>query len=332
MATSISSSWRLAILVPCAFAGGCLFGGPKEAPPPGPVTQMNTEGVRRLEHGDSKGAEELFRRALADAELTDDLGGEAESWNNLGALARERGAAAEALVLHRKALALHRLAGGWEGEARTRNNCGAALLALGRFKDARAEFDEAAALYAQHDDRAGMARARVGVAAVLLREGKDARGALAAAREAKDAARGGDDKATLAAALANEAGALELMGDLGGARAACAAALAIDKAREAPGATASDLRTLGRIHEKQKDPGAAAGFYARAARAELRLGDIDGCERDLGRAIALARQAGRGEDAGECQAELDALRAERAKEKAKTAARGAANGSVPTSK
>jgi tetratricopeptide (TPR) repeat protein len=320
----------LPILALPALLAGCLFGGGKEPPPPGPVTQMNVEGVRRLEKGDPHGAEEMFEHALASAELTDDIAGEAEAWNNLGALARERGAPAEALGLHRRALALHRLAGSWDGEARTRNNLGAALLALGRVKEARAEFDAAAALYAAHDDRAGTARARVGVAAVLLREGKDLRGALAAAREAKAAAGDGDDKATLAAALANEAGALVLLGDLSGARGAGEAALGLDKAREAPAATAGDLRLLGQVHEKQKDAPGAAGLYARAARVERRLGDLDGCERDLGRAIALAREARLADEAGECQAELDALRAERAKEKA--AARPPAGASVPTSK
>jgi tetratricopeptide (TPR) repeat protein len=101
--------------------------------------------VRRLERGDAKGAEETFRDALEEAALVDDLQGQAEAWNNLGALAMARGRPDEALSCHRTALHFHRARGTPDlGEIRSRANAGAALLALGRV--AEAEIDLAAAL------------------------------------------------------------------------------------------------------------------------------------------------------------------------------------------
>jgi tetratricopeptide (TPR) repeat protein len=310
-------TFRALVAAPLAFfAAGC-FGGSNAVPPLTPAERLNQEGLRRLYANDTGGAEESFRRALAEAELRDDLRGEAEAWNNLGALARERGAAEEALAFHRKALALHGQAGGRAGpapesEARTRTNIGAALLALGHTSEAKAEFERAVALWAKLEHRAGLARAKASLALAILREAKEAKLALALAREAKTLAEDAEDDAGRAAALGVEGAALEAAGDLAAAREAYEAALEIDKARGAPAAIAEDLHALGRICERTNDAARAAGFYARASRVLRRMGNLDQCERDLEKAAALARASGRAAEAGECEAELRALRNARA--------------------
>src|SRR5439155_16426637 len=113
----------------------------------------------RVDRGDLAGSEEMLKRALAEAELLGDLEGEAEAWNNLGALALARGDAALALADHGRADRLHAPAGEKTAvAARTAVNRGAALLALGRVEQAVAEFSRARAIYDKLDDSPGVAK------------------------------------------------------------------------------------------------------------------------------------------------------------------------------
>lgn len=264
-------------------------GGPKNGPPPTAVERLNAEGVRRLDRGDDPGAEAMFRDALREAELVDDLGGEAQAWNNLGALALARGDLEQAFASHAAALRLHEQRGVRdEAEVRTRADLGTALLALGRTDDAQRQFDEAIAL-ATHLGRPDAALlAEVGRAAVLLRVGKAAEALEAAGRAATDAGRA-KDEAAKGGALAIQGVAFEATGRLDEAKRALERALDVDRARGAPRGVRDDLRALARVAERRGDAKRAAELLSRTARIARRLGDLAGASRDLDRAIALAR-------------------------------------------
>ncbi|HKQ68678.1 MAG TPA: tetratricopeptide repeat protein, partial [Polyangiaceae bacterium] len=159
-------------------------GGPKAQPPLTPAERLNAEALRRLERGDDLGAEAMMKGALKEAELVDDLVGEAEAWNNLGALAMARGNAREAWASHATALSLHQATGKRAlGEVRTRSNLGSALLGVGKVAEAKAQFEEAIRLAERLENPRAGRLARVGLAAALLANG-DAAGARALAETA----------------------------------------------------------------------------------------------------------------------------------------------------
>ncbi len=175
------------VLVLGTSASGC-FGGAREDDEQREAHEdsdhNNAEGLKRLRLGELDGAEEMFRRALAAAELLDDLERQAESWNNLGALEMARGAPQRALALHERAARLHARGDGEEkaaARARTAMNRGTALLGLGRHAEAAKAFAEAAAISDKEGDDLGVARGRVGTAAVALAR-NDKTAALATAR------------------------------------------------------------------------------------------------------------------------------------------------------
>jgi tetratricopeptide (TPR) repeat protein len=268
--------------------GAC--GGEAAARKPSSAERLNGEGVRRLERGDAKGAEETFRDALEEAALVDDLQGQAEAWNNLGALAMARGRPDEALSCHRTALHLHRARGERDiGEIRSRANAGSALLALGRIADAEVELESAVALASMLGRKDSALLAQVGLASVALHKKQPSR-AAALAKAAAETARGAGDFGALAAALAVEGAALDALGDAASARARFEEALEIDRKREAPFAVASDLRVLSRLAERRGDLGAASSYLARSARIARWMGDYERAERELRRALSLARE------------------------------------------
>lgn len=272
--------------------GAC--GGEIVSRKPSSAERLNGEGVRRLERGDAKGAEETFRDALEEAALVDDLQGQAEAWNNLGALAMARGRAEEALGYHRTALHLHRARGARDlGEVRSRANAGSALLALGRVAEAEIELAAAVALAAQLGQADSALLSQVGLASVALHKREPARAATLA-KAAAARARSAADFGALAGALAVEGAALDALGDSAAARARFEEALELDRRREAPFAVASDLRALSRIAERTGDLAAASSYLARSARIARWMGDYDRAERELRRALKLAREvAGR---------------------------------------
>ena len=269
--------------------GAC--GGEIAARKPSSAERLNGEGVRRLERGDAKGAEETFRDALEEAVLVDDLQGQAEAWNNLGALAMARGRPDEALSCHRTALHLHRARGERDlGEIRSRANAGAALLALGRVAEAEIELEAAVALASTLGRGDSALLAEVGLASVALFKKQPSRAAVVA-RAAASRARSASDFGALAAALAAEGAALDALGDAPLARARFEEALEIDRKREAPFAVASDLRALSRLSERSGDLAAASSYLARSARIARWMGDYARAERELRRALSLAREA-----------------------------------------
>jgi tetratricopeptide (TPR) repeat protein len=270
-------------------ASGC--GGQADAARPSAAQRLNGEGVRRLERGDAKGAEETFWDALEEAALVDDLQGQAEAWNNLGALAMARGKPEEALGCHRTALHLHRARRVRDlGEVRTRSNLGAALLALGRMPEAEVHLAAAVDLASELHQADAALLARVGLASLALHKKEAARAAELAKAAALDA-RKVEDFAALAAALAVEGAALDALGDPTGARARFEEALDLDRKREEPFAVANDLRFLSRIAERAGDTAAASSYLARSARISRWMGDYERAERELRRALKLAREA-----------------------------------------
>ncbi len=299
---------------PLALAAVLLLAGcgasPAARPPASAAYRYNGEGLRRLERGDLKGAGEMFHDALREAELVDDLGGQAEAWNNLGALASARGEPREAWAYHAGALRFYQLRGGAEpGQIRAHSNLGGAMLLAGSVDEAASQFRAAAALAGQLREPAAAAMARVGLAAVALRRGDPGGAAALAHAEADEARRRGND-GVLAAALSIEGASLELLDRHADARARHEEALALDRKREHPGAVRDDLRALARLAERQGDRGAAAAYLTRAARVSRRMEDLDVSEAELKRAIELG---GEGPETRALQGELEALQASKRK-------------------
>lgn len=264
----------------------CLVacGGPKVGPPPTTAERLNAEAVRRLDRGDDRGAEEMIRAALREAELVDDLVGQAEAWNNLGALEMARGKFREAWSAHATALSLHqatKLRG--IGEVRTRSNLGSALLAAGKIAEAKVQFEEALALGDKIGEPRAARLARVGLASVALRDG-DATRALALSRSAMD----GSGDAAEGGAFAVQGAAEEALGDLPLARTAYEHALDIDRHHAVPRAVAEDLRGLARVAERSGKVGEATALLTRSSRIARRLGERNMAARDLERAIQLS--------------------------------------------
>lgn len=299
---------RLAHGVLCAALAAAGCGGSATARPAATAAQRyNGEGLRRLERGDLTGAEEMLRDALREAELVDDLQGQAEAWNNLGALASARGQLDQARAYHASALRLYGERGVRDiGEVRTRSNLGSVMLQLGDEPGATQQFEQAAALSASLGDEASGAMARIGLAAAALRRGAVADARDRAEREVSGARRRGDDGA-VAAALSIEAAALEAAGSAGEAQARLAEALTIDRRREQPRAVVDDLRALARLAEARGDRAAAASWRSRAARSLRRMGETSQARDELRRAVSLL--GGQGDEARRLQGELDALEA-----------------------
>jgi tetratricopeptide (TPR) repeat protein len=302
LSLSLFVSLALALAAPLS---GCS--GPNASLKPTAAERLNGEGVRRLERGDADAAEETFRDALEEAALVDDLKGQAEAWNNLGALAMARGKPAEAVGCHETAIELHRARGVRDaGEVRARANLGAALLALGKLSAAEAELKAAVSLAIDLGEPSAALLAKTGLASVALHN-KDAARAAALAREAAAEAARANSSSALASALAVEGAALAALGDLAAARARFEDALAIDRRREAPHAVAADLRALAAVAERQGDLAAASSYLARSARIARWTGDLATAERELERALRLARRAS-SKDIELIEGELSALK------------------------
>lgn len=309
--TRASRSAILGIL----FGLGILScGGPKEGPPPSAAQRLNAEGIRMLDRGDEAGAEQMLKNALREGELVDDMVAEAESWNNLGALAMARGRPREAWADHATALRLYQAMDARSiGEVRTRANLGAALLGAGEAAEAKRQFEEAVALASTLGQPDAARLARVGLAAVALKSGDAAR-AREVAREVADAPGTTDPENRTAAwrsgALAVEGAAEEALGDRKSAHGAYERALQIDRARAAPRAVAEDLAGLARVAEASGNASEAGLLLTRRARVLRRLGNLDGAASDLERAIVLTRTTSQ-DTSQSLAAELAALRASR---------------------
>lgn len=281
--------------------------GPPPSPPMSAVQRLNAEAVRRIDRGDINAAELTLRDALREAELVDDLAGQAETWNNLGALATARSRNDEAFACYTIALRLHRSRGAHDAsEVRARTNLGSVLLAQGRPREAREQFEAAYNLATDLKQPSIGFLARVGLAAVTLREGNYADAIAKASSLANEARQARDDEAT-AAALQLEGNARLAQGDHVTARERLEQALSLDRKREAPGSVVSDLRSLARAAETSGDRAQASSYFARASRSARRLGDLAGAESDLRRAIEHARAAS-SPDVSALELELDALK------------------------
>jgi tetratricopeptide (TPR) repeat protein len=265
-------------------------GTPARTPEPTSAQRFNAEGIRRLERGELDGAVEMFRAALREAELVDDLIGQAEAWNNLGAVAMAHDAPQQAWSNHSNALRLYRAAKTRDlGEVHTLTNLGSAMLAAGRPELARRQFEEAINLGESLGDSDAITVARVGLAAVSLQNGDFAE-AQQQARAAARAARQQGDDATLAAALAVQGAAAEGTGELDTARERFIEALEIDRKREVPHAVRDHLRALARVAQRSNDVEEAATLLTRSARISRWLGQLDAAEAELNQARELAGQ------------------------------------------
>jgi tetratricopeptide (TPR) repeat protein len=285
--------------------------GGKRPPEPTTAERLNAEGLTRLERGEGEAADDLFRNALMEAELVDDLKSQAEAWNNRGVLAFSRGDCEGAWRDHAAALRLHALRGVRDaGEVRTRVNLGTALLACGKRDEARTNLTEAEGLARSLKDEHEATRARLGLAGLALAEGRaeDAAKGARAITESKP-----DDDATRAAALALEGTALEAMNHLSEAKARFEAAADVDRRREAPTSVASDLKALARVAERAGDAGLASAYLLRASRIDRNLGALDVAARELARAKDLAARGNATYEVEAIELELEVVNAATAK-------------------
>lgn len=277
--------------------------GPAPRPQVSAATRFNAEGLRRLERGDLAGAEGMLRDALREAELVDDLPGQAEAYSNLGALAAQKGDADGALAMHLAALRAHLSAGaGTRGEARARTNVGGALMSAGRRDEARREFERAIAVSDALGDPKVALTARVGLATLALSRSPEEAERLA--KQAADLARREGDDAALASALVAEGVAREARGDHATAKARYEEALALDKKREDPTSVADDLERLSRVEERLAHRDVAASLSARRSRVLRRMGRLGDAIAAMARAASLAP----GSDGDAYRVELDALK------------------------
>lgn len=291
-----------ALIAASLWVVGC-GGSVQPRPTPTAASRFNAEGLRRLERGDLGGAEGMLRDALREAELVDDLSGQAEAYSNLGALAAQKGDAEGALAMHLAALRAHLAAGaGTRGEARARTNVGGALMALGRRDDAAREFTRAIAVSDALGDAKVALTARVGLATLALSRSPEEAERLA--KQAADLSRREGDETALASALVAEGVAKETRGDRTGAKARYEEALVLDKKREDPSAVADDLERLSRVEELLGHAADAASLSARRSRVLRRMGRLAHALAAMERAAALSS----GNDQASYQAEVDALK------------------------
>ncbi len=275
----LRSTWVLPAAFAVALGSACA--GPPETPPQTPAQKLNAEGVRRLDRGELEGAEAIFRDALREAELVDDLDAQAETWSNLGAAAMARGKWVEARGYYLAAIRLLGISGSHtKVEVTTRTNLGSVLLMVGRASDALKQYEFAVQLAERQGDEKTVRLARSGVAASHLRLGDGEKAAHIAQQVSADAERAGD-QAAQSAALVVEAGAAELAGSLPKARVALEKALVIDRELGNPSSVLSDLRALARVAKRAGDLREAAIFLGRSARVARNLGLLEEAERDL---------------------------------------------------
>ena len=303
---------RAARCIAIALLSACSA-GPAAGPVLSPVEKLNAEGLRRFERGESEGAQELYRSALREAEAVDDRPGQAESWNNLGALAFARGELEDAFMMHLAALRLYeRCAPRLPGEVRARSNLGMVLLSMGSSGPARAQFDAAAKL-ADHLAQGHLGLlARAGLAAVDAKEGNAAVARDAAARVVGQA-RAAGEKDAQAAALVVLGEALHALGDQPQALARLEEALAIDRERRVPFSIAEDLRALARVTAAIGRAADAADYLLRCARISRALGQLELAEQELVRAAQWVSQ-GKDADRLIVLQELEAVRRVRAQQ------------------
>jgi tetratricopeptide (TPR) repeat protein len=310
----VTAAARAARIVGWLAIGAVGCRGADLPPQPSEAQRLNAEGLRRLDRGEADAADDLFRAALQEAELTDDLQSQAEAWNNRGALAFARGRCDEAWQFHGAALRVHGLRGVRdEGELRAHVNLATVLLACGRRDEARREATEAerlAVTLPKEQTSEDGPKVQLLAAQFLLEDGNARGAAEQSARVAKDAHKNEDD-ATEAAALAIQGTALEREGQLVEARARLEEGLTLDRKRQAPVQVATDLRALGRVAEAQRDWGRASAYLVRSARIARRLGALDAAAVDLEHAVELAKRAGSKADALAAAAELDVVKSAR---------------------
>jgi tetratricopeptide (TPR) repeat protein len=251
--------------------------------------RLNAEGLRRLERGDLLGSDELFRAALREAELVDDLPSQAESQANLAASAAARGDSASARQHSDAADALYQSLGvPSAGRVRAWTSRGSLLLAASDIAGARGSFELALRDAEALSEPELGELARIGLAAIALREGRSDE-ALSAARASVERSRSVRDGAALGAALRVEAAVWEARGALGAAQDRLEEALAVDRERADPIGVREQLGALADVAARRGAPGAAAGYWVRRARVSRGLQLFDEADAELARAEALVR-------------------------------------------
>jgi tetratricopeptide (TPR) repeat protein len=297
------------LIASLAVSTGCS--GPKPVPAATPVQKLSAEGVHRLERGDYTGAAEMFKQTLHEAELVDDLRGQATAWNNIGSLGLAQGDLAVAVSALGHAVRFYRqIKEHGLGELRARVNLGIAQLASGDVAAARGQLTEAQRL----GDSLGKPReawlAEVTLGSADVKSGQASTGAERAQR-ALIWARSAHDLAIESAASLVLGSAFQAQGDLDGALSSYERALEIDRTRQEPSAILEDLRALADLYKQRGQLSLAGDVLARRGRVAKRLGRLDVAEADMAWALEFGAKEMHVDDVDALRIEYDAIRAVR---------------------
>ena len=281
---------------------------PLVTPPPlvGKVRQWQAQGLRLLAQGEWELAKSAFEDARRLAESLDDLSGQVESLNSLGAIAVQERRADEAVLLHRRALGLAEESRQPSLILPSLTRLGSALQVVGLSAEAQERYQRAASLAKEFGDKKQEAILLNNLGLLELKAG-----ALDAARAKFEAARAINqslnEKREWSANLLNLGLVAEAQGQLDEAQRQFEAALELDKASEQQLAIAGDLGALARVLEKRGNKPAALAYYQRAYWSFHALDDSVRSRESLQRAIGLARELKRDEDLPMLEKELREL-------------------------
>lgn len=297
--------------LPAIFALLLGCSGPKAVPAATPVQKLSAEGVHRLERGDYAGAAEMFKQTLHEAELVDDLRGQAMAWNNIGSLGLAQGDLPTAVSALGHAVRFYRqIKEHGLGELRARVNLGIAQLETGNVAAAKAQLVEAQRL----GDSLGKPReawlAEVTLGSAEVKSGQASIGADRA-QKALVWAQSNHDLAIESAASLVMGSALQAQGDLEGALSRYDHALEIDRTRQEPSAILEDLRALAELYKQRGQPSLAGDILARRGRVAKRLGRLDVAEADMAWALEFGAKEMHVDDVEALRIEYDAIRAVR---------------------
>ena len=297
--TAICSVFLLLGLIACS--------GPKVLPPSTPAQKLSAEGVRRLERGDYSGALEMFKQTLQEAELVDDLQGQAMGWNNLGLLSLAQGDLPGAVMAHGHAVRYYRKTKDAPGEMRARVNLGVVLVETGDFNVAKQQLVAAQQL----GENLGKPRewwlAEVALANIEIRTGQVQQG-VERAKNARGWAENRHDVAIESAAHLVEGSGFFALNDLDKALPSYEFALSLDRKRQEPTAILEDLRAIAEVYIRRDQRDLAADALGRRGRVAKRLGRLDVAEQDMAHALELGAGAMQVDDLNALKIEYDAIR------------------------
>lgn len=270
------------------------------------VRQWQNQGQRLLGQGEWEMAKSAFDEARQLAERLDDLPGVVEALNGLGAIAVQERRAEEAVRLHRRAVALAEETRRPSLLVLSVTRLASALHAAGRTGEAQEHYQRALHLARAAGDKKQEAIVLNNLGLLDLKAGvlDEARTKFEAARTVNQAL---NETREWSANLVNLGLVAEAEGRFDDAQRQFETALELDKAGEQQVAIAGDLAALARLSDKRGDKLAALSYYQRAYWSYRSLDDGPRAREALTRAIALAHELHKREQARDLERELSEL-------------------------